>query len=173
MAGNTGKALEDLVKNSAKALEPEGLRLKQTGARFVGKVAARGKARGRIVASGDLDFVGDFWGRGVSFDAKSTSVNTSFALRLLKKHQVVIVKHAHARGALAFFLVEFSELDGGPRYFALTYPVLKSWWDRFEHDGTPASIPFAAIEAHCHEVKRAGNVLALVGVVRDLLGEAA
>ena len=171
--GSTGKALEDLVKKSAKALEPEGLRLKQTGARFVGKVGARGRARGRVVESGDLDFVGDFRGFGVSFDAKSTQVNTRFDLKLIKKHQAVIVKRAHARGALAFFLVEFSRLEAGPRYWCLTWPVLRSWWDAFDHDGEPASIPAAVFEAECLEVVRAGNVLDLVAAVRQLLEVAA
>lgn len=163
-----GSALEALVRKSAKALEREGLRLAQTSPRsVVMKRHGSGLAEVRQMPTGDLDFVGDLRGRLVSFDAKSTQQKTRFPLSNIKRHQQVIVRKAHERGALAFFLVEFSTLAGGPRYFALTWPVLRRFWPA---GGDPEpSIPLAVFEAECLEVKRAGAVLDLVGAVRQLL----
>lgn len=164
----TGDTLEALVRKSAALLEREGLRLKQTGAIFKGKVGPGGQARGRIIAKGDLDFVGDYRGRAVSFDAKSTKRATSFQLALLKKHQVTICKNAHQRGAIAFFLIEFSALPTGSRYFALTWDVLADYWQAHTFGNGEASIPLAVIASRCVEVRRSGAVLDLVGAIEAL-----
>lgn len=168
MARSTGDSLEALVRRSADIFTSEGLRLKQTGATFRGKIGPRGQAQGRIVAKGDLDFVGDYRGRAVSFDAKSTKVPTSFPLSNLKRHQVTICKNAHARGALAFFLVEFSKHEV-PSYFALTWPELKSFWNRYDAiapgPAYTASIPLPFFLGHCVRVERQGNVLDLPAAI--------
>ena len=168
MARSTGDTLEALVRRSATLFAAEGLRLKQTGATFRGKIGPRGQAKGRIVSKGDLDFVGDYRGRSVSFDAKSTTNATSFPLKNLKRHQVTICKNAHARGAMAFFLVEFSLLEV-PAYFALTWPELKSFWQRYDAiaPGTTytASIPLPFFLGHCVRIERQGNVLDLPAAI--------
>lgn len=169
---STGKSLEALVRHSAKRQAILGLNLKQTSPRFVGSVGSDGQAQGRVVGKGSLDFVGDFLGRAVELDAKSTKIKSSLKLSLLKRHQVNIVKHAFKRGAIAFFLVEFSALDGPPRYFALTWPVLQAYWDKADFGGTQ-SIPFAVIEKACVEVSRKGKTLDLVGAIQRLMEVAA
>ena len=131
---NTGSTFEALVRKSADKQAPQGLHLIQTSPRFVGSVGPRGEAIGRIVGQGALDFIGDFRGLFVTFDAKSTQSRSSFALDLIKQHQAVIVKNTHDRGGIAFFLVEFSTLAPA-RYFALSWPTLKPWWDRMEYGG--------------------------------------
>ena len=155
MSGRGGH-LEQLVAASVKHLEPWGLSIRQTSPRFVGKVLAGGQAIGRLVGHGHLDFVGDYKGRHVAFDAKSCRLKTSFPLKNLKPHQVEQVAEAHSRGALSFFLVEFLDLPGGPRYFALTWPVLEPYWvGRLR----VASVPLEVFTRECYEFRLAGSLL--------------
>lgn len=144
---------------SVKNLEPWGLSIRQTSPRFVGKVLAGGQAIGRLVGHGGLDFVGDYRGRHVAFDAKSCRLKTSFPLKNLKDHQVEQVAEAHGRGALSFFLVEFLDLPGGPRYFALTWPLLEPYWvGRLR----VASIPLGYFVERCYEFRLHGALLDIV-----------
>ena len=168
---STGSNLEALVRCSADRLEDQGFHLIQTSPRFVGSVGPKGEAFGRIVGQGALDFIGDFRGLFVTFDAKSTESKTAFKLDLIKRHQAVIVRKSFERGAIAFFLVEFSKLEPA-RYFALTWPVLKPWWGRMDYGG-PQSIPFAFLEAECLEIHRERKTLDLVGTVEALMQKAA
>lgn len=166
----TGTKLEALVRSSVKA---QGLSISQTAAPFRGKVGPRGKAKGRIVAKGELDFTGHVRGRYVAFDAKSTMVKTRFDLALLKRHQVRRVKNAHLDGAIAFFLIEFSTLEGGPRYYALTWPVLEPAWEaklsaEYVGPDAPQSIPLATIARECLEVKRVHTRLDLADAIATL-----
>lgn len=173
MAKTTGNTLEALVRKSAKAQLSQGLRLAQTSPRSVVlKRHAAGQAHVQQMPTGELDFVGDYKGRAVSFDAKSTATKTTFPLRNIKRHQATIVRHAHERGALAFFLVEFTACAGAPRYYALTWDVLAPFWSSFSlYQAT--SIPLAVFEKRCVEVVRKGATLDLVGAVQQLLEVAA
>jgi penicillin-binding protein-related factor A (putative recombinase) len=172
---STGAALEALVRKRADAYKAEGLDLEQGSPRFAGTVDGQGRARGRLVAKGGLDFSGDFWGRRVTFDAKSTK-GKSFPIdpkRTVKPHQARRLREAHERGAIAFLLVEFSELPDGPRYFALTWPVLAPYWEqadqaRYLGGKAAPSIPLATFEASCARVVRTGAALDLVAVVTYL-----
>lgn len=164
---NTGKALEALVRHSADRQAKLGINLKQTSPRFVGGIGPDGQAQGRVVGKGTLDFVGDLLGRSVQFDAKSTKARSSFKLSLIKRHQATIVRNAHERGAIAFFLIEFSTLEGGPRYYALTWPVLQPFWDKADFGGVQ-SIPREIIQRGCVEIPRKGKTLDLVGAIRRL-----
>lgn len=168
---NSGGALEALVRKRLPAYKEEGLALEQNSPRFAGKVGPRGQARGRLVSKGGLDFSGWYWGRAVTFDTKSTG-GKSFPLneRNVKPHQARRLKEAHEMGAIAFFLVEFTEAAGEPLYFVLTWPVLKPWWeavDRARYVGgkAPASIPLEVFDQGCQKVVRDRRGLDLVPVV--------
>lgn len=176
-----GSALEALIRRSAKRQEGQGLHLTQVGARFIpGRaLGPRGETTGRVIGVGGLDFAGDLLGRAVTFDAKSTESRTRFDLRLIKPHQAVIVKHAHARGAVAFFLVELGARSPAPTYYALAWPLLRPWWDRFAmadagylaQDKAPASIPAEVLarEGVTVPVLRGGG-LDLVATIQELQG---
>lgn len=176
-----GSALEALIRRSAKRQEGLGLHLTQTGARFIpGRaLGPRGETSGRVVGAGGLDFAGDLQGRAVTFDAKSTENRARFDLRLIKPHQAVIVKNAHARGAVAFFLVELGARSPAPAYYALAWPVLRPWWERFAmadagfiaQDKAPVSIPVDVLarEAVTVPVLR-GGALDLVSAIQELQG---
>lgn len=170
---STGAALEALVRRRAEDYRAEGLDLEQNSPRFAGRVGPGGQARGRLVAKGGLDFNGDFWGRRVTFDCKSTT-GKSFPVdpkRTLKPHQARRLKEAHERGAIAFLLVEFTEAEAFPLYFALTWPVLKPYWepvDRARYIGgktATTSIPLATFEASCAVVKRGRSGLDLIPTI--------
>ena len=174
---STGAALEALVRKRAEAYREEGLYLEQGSPRFAGHVDKQGRARGRLVGKGGLDFNGDFWGRRVTFDCKSTK-GKSFPVdpkRTVKPHQARRLREAHERGAIAFLLVEFSQLldaEGkpAPRYFALTWPVLAPYWEQADRarylGGTAApSIPLAVFEAQAARIARDRSGLDLVAVI--------
>lgn len=175
-AKSTGAALEALIRRRLPDYKAEGLALEQNSPRFAGKVGPRGQAKGRLVSKGGLDFSGHLWGRAVTFDCKST-MGKSFPLneRNVKPHQARRLREAHEMGAIAFFLVEFSELADGPRYFALTWPVLAPYWeaiDRARYVGgkAPASIPLEVFKLSCSEVSKGKGGLGLVEAIAGLAG---
>jgi recombination protein U len=153
----TGSNFEALVRRSAKAQAEAGLQLPQRSPRTVGRVDAGGRITGRVVGVDSLDFDGDYLGRRVTFDCKSTQNKSSFPLGMVAIHQAVIVRKAHERGALAFFLVEFSSSG---QVYALTWPMLRPWWDNRDYGGR-RSIPFAVFE-------RSGTLVARIGRARLL-----
>ena len=166
----TGSTFEQLVKRSIKAQADQGLRLPQRSPRVTGAVGPGGTIRGKVTGIDSLDFEGDFNGTAVYLDAKSTKNTSSFPLANIEQHQVVIVKNAHARGCVAFFLIEFSA-DGDVR--ALTWPVLKPWWDAKDYGGR-RSIPRSVITRECLQVQtvvRSHN-LDLVGLIALLQAQA-
>lgn len=159
-----GSSLEALVAHSAKGLDAWGLCLRQTSPRFVGRVLPGGQAVGRLMGHGGLDFAGDWWGRAVTFDAKSSKLKTRLPFDNLKEHQVEIVRGAHERGGIAFFLVELAALER-PRYLALTWSVLRPWWDRRLVD---KSIPVPVLLERCPEFHLKGKRLDLLDGLRRL-----
>jgi recombination protein U len=158
---STGDALETLVKKSLKHFEKYGLSVKQYGVQVKGRHGRGGKFQGRTMGKAGLDFDGDYLGRRVTFDAKSTA-KMALPLSMLRDHQVKAVRQAHERGAIAFFFVEFSAVKGGPQYFALTWPVLEQYIDGH------TAIHWESMSARCVKVKHAGKVLDVLGTVKVL-----
>lgn len=172
----TGSGLKELIRKSVAKQTDAGLWLLQTGPRFVGKISGDGLAYGRVIGRGGLDFIGYYGARFVTFDAKSCANNTRFPLANIEHHQAVIVRKAHEAGAVAFFLVEFSQL--GPAYYALTWPTLKPFWEakrKADYCGgdAPASIPVKLIEAECLAIRRNRGGLDLVAAIEALTGKEA
>jgi penicillin-binding protein-related factor A (putative recombinase) len=161
-----------MVAKSADRCRDAGLSLSQTSPRFVGRVGPDGRAQGRIVGTGQLDFVGDLRGRLVTFDAKSSRHTTRLDLRLIRRHQAVILKRAHQRGAVAFLLVELGAGTPAPVYFALPWPALAPWWGAADYGGAQ-SMPRAAIEAEGLPIQRTGKTLLLLPVVEALAARVA
>lgn len=166
-AQSKGKALETLILRSAE--RSSGLHLTKTGVGFAYRGrTADGRMIGTATSKGQLDFVGHYQGRMVTFDAKSCD-KCRLPLDMLKRHQVTIVKHRHAEGCVAFFLVEFTNGDQ-PEYFALTWPQLAEWWNGYSLNGTPASIPRDWILWTCMRIARDRNGIDLVGAIGRLMG---
>lgn len=159
---DTGGNLEDLVKKSAKAQD---LALKQTSARTVVTGRKNGRAVGRVVSSGELDFTGHIQGQYFTFDAKSTK-RVPFKLSLIKPHQATICRNRHAEGALAFFLIELSALPGGARVLLVPWPVFAPYWQGSAW--TAPSVSLAEMEKGAIEVRRRGKLLDLAGAIWQL-----
>lgn len=166
-AQSKGKALEALIQRSAERQQCAGLHLAKTGVGFAyqGR-SADGRMVGIATNKGQLDFVGHYRGRLVTFDAKSCD-KPRLPLEMLKRHQVTIVKNRHTEGCVAFFLVEFTQGDV-PEYYALTWPVLQPWWNQYSTNGTPASIPWVWFEQTAARIRRSPTGLDLVDVVDRL-----
>lgn len=150
-----GGDLQRLVEVSAKAFKPEGLKLKHHRPH---------NPRGtKVYLPAPVDFTGDCRGRAVAFDAKSTAGSFLPISDLTKRqHQIDEIREAHGRGAVAFYLVELRGAPGGPRYFALTWPVLAPYVARA---AGRQSIPLEVFTASCPEVVKAGRLLDLVKVI--------
>lgn len=160
-----GKAFETLINDQNKAYKKAGLAdIEQTTAKIrIEHRGPGGRVRGRA-KKGNVDFVGSsrlIGGRKIVFDAKSTK-GDRFPLKNIKNTQMTaLVNQAGAGGAIAFVLVEFSELE---RYFVAPLAWLKPWWDawwegEFTGDRAPASIPLREFEKAAIEVTRQGKRL--------------
>lgn len=167
MGHNAGSALEMLVENSVFHAEKEGLSLKRTTPPFVGRVDKSGKAIGYLAAKGGLDFTGDLWGQAVYLDCKVTAKpRLAFDETCLKPHQIDIVREAHSRGAIAFFLVELVDgLDSD--YWALDWGVIAPFWVEFQQGGRK-SIPALEVKARAHPVKLKAAGLDILGAVKAI-----
>lgn len=171
-----GGVLEQLIARSAARQREQGLWLLQTSPRFIpaGVIGPRGETSGRVIGAGGLDFHGDWNGRAVMLDAKSTESRTRFDLRLIKPHQAVLVKNAHARGALAGFLVELGARSPAAEYYLLTWPLLAPWWAAYQQaeagltTTVAASIP-AHVLSSAVRVRRERGQLDLAGALAQLM----
>lgn len=159
----TGDAFQDLIRDNLERWATQGLGLTETCPRFVGQIGAGGKAIGRIVAKGDVDYVGDFHGQGVKFDAKSTTSLTAFDLSLIKNHQALLLQGAHGRGCLAFVLAEFSHAKPKPLYFMIPWVMLATYYDALATGakGARKSIPYTHIDSEAPRVHRQASLLQL------------
>lgn len=160
-----GKAFETLIKDQNKAYKKAGLAdIEQTTAKIrIQHRGPGGMVRGRA-KKGNCDFVGSsrlIGGRKLVFDAKSTK-GDRLPLKNIKTTQMAALENqAGAGGAIAFLLVEFSELG---RYFIAPLRWLLPWWQawreaEFTGDKAPASIPLREFEKAAIEITRQGNRL--------------
>lgn len=177
-----GGDFEDLIKSSAKAFKPNGLRLRKFEPTVIGKHGADGRVSGHVQGAGPLDFEGWFGPLWVGIEAKSTD-KPRFPLDKLTKGQPKRIRDAHEDGAIALLLIEW-RTPTTPRYFAVDWPALEPWWTPYDLQckygdpgatarargitRAPASIPFAEIAAASHEVQRAGKVLDVLAPIRWL-----
>lgn len=173
-----GSRLEKLVWASVAHLAPLGLALHQTTPPFKPlKFLPNGQVQGYFISHGQLDFYGDYHGRFVTFDAKSCQLRTRFPLDSLHEHQVEIVRKAHERRAIAFFLVEMVAVADGPRYFALTWDVLGPFWRAHQlapirgkrgKKSAGASIPYPILATRCIEIRPVGALLDVHAAIQAL-----
>ena len=172
-----GSELEALVRHTVKLFKDQGLWLLQTSPRFIqhGRTGPNGSlAEGRVMGRGGLDFIGDWRGTALTFDCKSTKIDTRFPLDMVEPHQAVLVKKAHERGCLAFLLIEVSAQSNWARYFAVDWPVLGPAWKGYRaNEGLterryPASLALEVLERDCVEVKRIKQHLRLIEAIEAL-----
>ena len=94
------------------------------------------------------DYNGVYNGRYLDFEAKSTKKKTSFPLANISKHQIEHLKQVIKHKGIAFFIIEFSELD--EVYFLDAQYVIN-----FYENGDRKSIPYNTIKEVGKRIKKA------------------
>ncbi|MCQ2801724.1 MAG: Holliday junction resolvase RecU [Bacilli bacterium] len=94
------------------------------------------------------DYNGVYNGRYLDFEAKSTKKKTSFPLANISKHQIEHLKQVIKHKGIAFFIIEFSELD--EVYFLDAQYVIN-----FYENGDRKSIPYNTIKDVGKRIKKA------------------
>ena len=109
----------------------------------------RGKVTGYTLKPEWVDYVGVHDGRAIVFDAKETSIRTSFLLDNISEHQYELLKSWRAKGAWSFLLVSFVKLD---EVYLLPTGLLERYWEDARKGGRK-SIPYMEFTLHCNLVK--------------------
>ncbi|MDO7908453.1 Holliday junction resolvase RecU [Paenibacillus sp. JX-17] len=97
-----------------------------------------------------VDYMGDYKGRSICFEAKSTEVETRFPLSNFERHQIDVIRSW--RG-IAFALLHFENLQ---ETYLLTKEQLLHWWDGQFKDGRK-SIPLAWIRENARRIGGPGS----------------
>lgn len=159
-ARNQGEILENMIEGTNEMY-------KRKGWAVVDKVPTPwsvkyDKYKGKAISAypqekSTVDFVGISHGRGIAFDAKSTTNKTSFPMKNIKPHQVEYLKQFQDQGGIAFMIIDFSKLS--EMYF-VPIDQLAIWWDdMIENDGRK-SIPYDWFKFNCPIIRPEGGVLA-------------
>lgn len=141
-AVNDGTSLEARVTYAAEVFEARGVALirkipnpwvvRRRGAQIISAVPVK---QGRLV-----DYMGTVkGGRGIAFDAKSTTNTTAFRVRNVEPHQLTFLERTQKLGGVAFLLIEF--LEHGEIY-RVPIEAFRSYYDEAERGGRQ-SIPYA------------------------------
>lgn len=103
------------------------------------KLSREGRIRdGWYEKKSTVDFMGDYSGRSVCFEAKSTKEETSFPLKNFEKHQIEFMRKW--KGA-SFVLIELSKFR---EVYFVHYSWIISWWDEMQVGGRK-SIPYSEL----------------------------
>lgn len=135
----------------------------QKGKATIQKIATPWKVirRGKQIVSAfpekksTVDFIGVYDGRGIAFDAKSTSVETRFDLSNVGDHQFRFLKNWKENGGISFILVEFTKLN---ETYILPFEHLEKWWNEADRGGRK-SIPYEFFVNECELVKSKNGIL--------------
>ena len=111
------------------------------------------------------DYNGVFNGRYLDFEAKSTKKTTSFPLANISKHQIEHLKQVIKHKGIAFFIIEFSELDE-VYYLDAQYVI------NFYENGERKSIPYSTIKEVGKRIKKAyAPRLDYLEIIQELHGK--
>lgn len=108
-----------------------------------------GKVTGYTTKGEWVDYVGVHNGKTIVFDAKETSIRTSFPLDNISEHQFQLLLSWHEQGAWAFLLVQFTRRD---EVYLLPVGLLERYWEDARNGGRK-SIPYTEFTLHCNLVK--------------------
>lgn len=97
-----------------------------------------------------VDYLGVVDGRPIIFDAKETTITTSFPLKNIGDHQFDILKSWHEKGAHAFLIVNFAKRF--EEIYMLPFTVLETAWTGYKGDGRK-SIPYETFVTECPRIR--------------------
>lgn len=147
---NRGAVLESLVDMANKQYRNKGvadIRKIPTPVQITGN--NKGRISGFVTKGEWVDYSGIKDGRSIIFDAKETSVRTSFSLDNVSEHQYELLKSWHHKGALSFLIVSFVKLD---ETYRLRFEYLEKYWEGAKK-GERKSIPHPFFFMNCDLVK--------------------
>jgi recombination protein U len=156
---NKGMGLEKLIEKACEQYEAQGIaNIKKVSTPWT--VIRKGPRIVNAFPTGQstVDFMGDYEGRAICFEAKENMIKTSFPLSNFEEHQIEFIRKWKG---IAFAIIHFKAHN---RTFLINKSQLISAWDN-ARDGERKSIPYQWFEEQAREVKQ-GN-----GIILDYLGE--
>jgi recombination protein U len=149
---NKGKGLEDLIEFTCSQYDQRGIALIQKVPTPV-KVIRQGKeiVRAFFEKKSTVDFIGNFKGVPIAFDAKQTKNKTAFPLSSLEIHQEEFLKRWSKGQGNAFLIIECITIQ---KVFLLKIEAL----ERFRIENKRKSIPFTWLEHHCKQIKSKNGI---------------
>lgn len=149
--GHRGKHLERLIDYTNRQYRQKGIadiRKIPTPVQITGN--NRGRITGRLEKGELVDYFGVHDGRAIIFDAKETTISTSFPLKNIHEHQFEILRSWHEKGARSFLVVSFTKRQG--ETYILPFEILAKAWAGYLGEGSK-SIPYQTFVEECELVK--------------------
>ena len=129
---NRGKKLESIIDATNKQYMIDGVadvRKIPTPVKIISNKA--GRVSGHVEKGTWVDYSGVYNGKAIIFDAKQTS-GKSLPLANIHRQQYELLKSWNQKGAVAFLLVHFTEID---TYYYLGFETLRWAYERSESNG--------------------------------------
>lgn len=153
---NDGSGFEEVVTFSCQQYENRGMALirktpnpwiiQRRGAHIVGAIP---NAKERLI-----DYMGNWEGRAIAFEAKSTLETTRFDLANIAGHQFTLLRKWHVQGGISFVLIEFPKMM---EVYFMPILFVERYWIAAERGGRK-SIPYADIRLGCDPVKQGRGI---------------
>ena len=113
-----------------------------------------------------VDYIGNYKGYMLAFDAKENSIETRFPLSNVEEHQYSYLRRNKENGGISFLIVSFT--TQGEIYY-LPFRVLDRYWKGREKGGRK-SIPYDEFE---HEIEPRGLIrVDFIEVVKGVINNA-
>lgn len=143
---NRGAVLERLIDMTNKQYQNKGFAdIRKIPTPVQIQSNSKGKVTGYITKGEWVDYSGVWNGKAVVFDAKETSITTSFPLDNISEHQYKLLKSWREKGALSFLLVSFTKLN---EIYLLPAKLLETYWENASKGGRK-SIPYKDFVMEC------------------------
>ena len=92
------------------------------------------------------DYNGIYRGKYIDFEAKETTMNTSFPLSNIHNHQILHLKKVYEHGGISFIIVRFKKLNE-------TYLLFEEELDKFITTNKRKSIPLSFFKEKGYLIK--------------------
>lgn len=159
---NLGRGLETLINHA-------NLQYRQKGIATIQKISTpwvvirSPSGRGSRITSAfpegpsTVDYMGDYDGRSICFEAKQHKAETAFPLKNIEPHQVDFMRDWQG---IKFFVIEWVHYR---EIYRVSWETIVNFWDQAEKTGARKSIPYSEMK---HEKLIKAN---RYGIVLDYL----
>lgn len=147
---NRGAVLEKLIDMTNKQYRNKGIAdIRKIPTPVQIKSNNRGRVTGYTTKGEWVDYVGIHNGKTIVFDAKETSIRTSFPLDNISDHQYTLLKSWYEKGAHSFLIVSFKKHD---EVYLLPFKMLETYWEGAKNGGRK-SIPYGEFVVGCERIE--------------------